>query len=45
MTWLRKRLVRGGTGTYGTYSSITLRKFDEMVLDHFLRHEKGFWLM
>ncbi|KHG13144.1 hypothetical protein F383_17474 [Gossypium arboreum] len=45
VTWLRKRLVQGDTSTYETYSSIRLRKFNEMVFDHFLRHEKDLWLM
>ncbi|KHG03590.1 hypothetical protein F383_26671 [Gossypium arboreum] len=34
MSWLRKRLERGDTGMYGTYSSTTLRKFNEMVFNY-----------
>ncbi|KHG18194.1 hypothetical protein F383_09798 [Gossypium arboreum] len=34
MSWMRKRLVQGNTGMYRTYSSTTLRKFNEMVFNH-----------
>ncbi|KHG29874.1 hypothetical protein F383_10981 [Gossypium arboreum] len=34
MLWLRKRLVRGDTGMYGTYSSSILRKFNKIVFNH-----------
>ncbi|KHG16191.1 hypothetical protein F383_23253 [Gossypium arboreum] len=30
---------------YRTYSSIRLRKFNDIVFDHVLRHEKSLWLM
>ncbi|KHG14761.1 Imidazole glycerol phosphate synthase subunit HisF [Gossypium arboreum] len=40
MTCLRKRLVRGGIGTYGTYLSIALRKINEMLMNHVLRHDR-----
>ncbi|KHG22021.1 hypothetical protein F383_27586 [Gossypium arboreum] len=33
MSWLRKRLVRGDTDMYETYSSTRLRKFNEMVFN------------
>ncbi|KHG02582.1 hypothetical protein F383_25177 [Gossypium arboreum] len=34
MPWLRKRLIRGDTGMYRTYSSTTSRKFNEIVFNH-----------
>ncbi|KHG17530.1 hypothetical protein F383_21707 [Gossypium arboreum] len=34
MSWLRKWLVRYDTGMYGTYSSTTLRKFNELVFNY-----------
>ncbi|KHF99279.1 hypothetical protein F383_38370 [Gossypium arboreum] len=34
MLRLRKRLVQVDTGMYGTYSSTTLREFNEIVFNH-----------